>query len=123
MAHYAYLDENNIVTAVIVGREEGDAGTDWEAYYAAQAGLPASRVKQTSYNTAGNVHALGGTPFRKNYAGIGHEYRADIDGFVAPKPFPSWSLNSTAGLWEPPVPMPSDGGPWQWDEDAGEWTP
>lgn len=87
MAHYAILDENNIVTKVIVGRDETDtvAGiSDWEAYYAHILKLSAERVKRTSYNTHNGEHLLGGTPFRGNYAGIGYTYDPAIDEFVPP---------------------------------------
>lgn len=74
MAHYAVLDENNVVVSVFVGRDEGDGGVDWERYYAESAGLPASRVRRTSYNTVGGVHLHGGTPYRENYAAIGFTF-------------------------------------------------
>jgi hypothetical protein len=89
MAHYAYLDENDIVTAVIVGRDEGDGGIDWEAYYAESAGLSASQVRRTSYNTAAGVHRYGGVPFRENYAGIGYRFDPNYGehgGFFPPDP-------------------------------------
>jgi hypothetical protein len=118
MAHYAFLDANNIVTEVIVGKNEGEDGVDWEQWY----GEFRSQVcKRTSYNTVGNVHTNGGTPFRKNYAGIGYTYRSDIDAFVPPKPFPSWTLNSDA-QWEAPTPMPNDGQMYTWDEASTNWV-
>lgn len=117
MAHYAFLDESNIVVEVIVGPD--DAGTDWEAHYAAFRG---QQCKQTSYNTHGGVHKLGGTPLRKNYAGIGYTYDPQRDAFIAPKPFQSWVLNETTCLWEAPVPMPNDNKRYSWDEAAGSWV-
>lgn len=87
MAHYAILNENNIVTSVIVGRDENDrtAGvSDWEAYYAFKLGLPAGQVKRTSYNTLNGEHMLGGAPFRGTFACIGHTYDPVADVFVAP---------------------------------------
>ncbi|NBT76820.1 MAG: hypothetical protein EBT15_12845 [Betaproteobacteria bacterium] len=117
MAHYAFLDENNIVTEVIVGKDEGEEGRDWEQWYGEFRGQV---CKRTSYNTIGGVHRLNGTPFRKNYAGIGYTYREDIDAFVPPKPFPSWLLNANA-QWEAPVAMPTDGKMYSWDEDTVSW--
>jgi len=67
---------------------------------------PNSIWKQTSYNTRGGVHVLGGTPFRKNFAGIGYTYDEDKDAFIPSKPYPSWILNETTCLWEPPVVRP-----------------
>jgi hypothetical protein len=118
MAHYAFLDENNIVTEVIVGKDEGDEGRDWEQWYGEFRG---QTCKRTSYNTIGGIHNNGGTPFRKNYAGIGYTYRADIDAFVPPQPFASWTLNVDA-QWEPPVAMPQDGKMYSWDESTTSWT-
>lgn len=101
MAHYAILDNNNSVIAVNVGVHENEplpeGFTSWEDFYGA---------KRTSYNTAGNVHLLGGTPYRKNYAGIGYIYDEARDAFIPPKPFNSWVLNEDTCLWEAPVPMP-----------------
>jgi hypothetical protein len=119
MAHYAFLDENNIVTLVIVGKDEGEDGIDWEVWYGDFRGQV---CKRTSYNTTGNVHILGGTPFRGNYAGIGYTYRADIDAFVLPQPHPSWTLDSNV-VWQPPVPLPSDNNMYSWDEATTSWIP
>tara|TARA_B110000503_G_scaffold11940_1_gene16108 strand:+ start:26884 stop:27228 length:345 start_codon:yes stop_codon:yes gene_type:complete len=109
MAHYAVLD-NNIVTQVFVGKDGGD--TNWEEYYGA---------KRTSYNTFGGVHSEDGTPFRKNYAGIGYTYDEERDAFIPPQPFASWTLNEDTCLWESPVPYPSEG-MHEWDETNGEWV-
>jgi len=117
MAHYAFLDENNIVTDVIVGKNEGEDGIDWEVWYGDFRGQV---CKRTSYNTIGNVHSNGGTPFRGNYAGIGYTYRSDIDAFVPPQPFASWTLNTNIN-WEPPVAMPTDGKIYSWDEATTSW--
>lgn len=76
---------------------------------------------QTSYNTRGNQHILGGTPLRGNFAGIGDIYDNEHDVFYAPQPFPSWVLNTSSWLWEPPVPMPTDGKLYQWDEPTLSW--
>jgi hypothetical protein len=105
MAHYAFLDENNIVTEVIVGKDEGEEGVDWEAHYGAFRGQP---CKRTSYNTHGSVHSAGGTPLRKNYAGIGYTYDAGRDAFIPPKPYASWLLNEDTCLWDAPIPYPTD---------------
>ena len=118
MAHYAFLDTNNIVTEVIVGIDEGEQGIDWEQHYGNFRG---QTCKRTSYNTQGGVHTGGGTPYRKNYAGIGYIYDGTRDAFIPPKPYPSWLLDEITCLWVPPVPMP-DGGLYSWDEAAGEWV-
>jgi hypothetical protein len=117
MAHYAFLDENNIVTEVIVGKDEGEDGIDWEQWYGDFRGQV---CKRTSYNTLGNVHKNGGTPYRCNYAGIGYTYRSDIDAFVPPQPFPSWTLDSNV-VWQPPAVMPTDGKMYSWHEDTTSW--
>ena len=119
MAHYAFLDGSNIVTEIIVGKNEGEEGTDWEVHYGNFRGQV---CKRTSYNTSGGVHTSGGTPYRKNYAGIGYTYDQARDAFIPPKPYPSWLLDETTCLWEAPVPMPNDGGLYRWDEAAGEWV-
>ena len=77
--------------------------------------------KQTSYNTKGGVHKLGGTPLRKNHAGIGHKYDEDRDAFIAPKPFNSWVLNEDTCLWEAPVTKPEDDKNYVWNEDNQTW--
>jgi hypothetical protein len=118
MAHYAFLDDNNIVTEVIVGKNEGEDGIDWEQHYGDFRGQV---CKRTSYNTQGGVHNADGAPYRKNYAGIGYSYDAVRDAFVPPKPFESWSLNETSCLWEPPVAYPSDGNPYTWNEETTSW--
>ena len=118
MAHYAFLDENNIVAEVIVGNDEREDGVDWEQHYGSFRGQV---CKRTSYNTSGGVHSGGGTPFRKNYAGLGYTYDAQRDAFIPPQPFPSWQLNGESCLWEPPVAMPEDGQMYQWDESTQQW--
>ena len=116
MAHYAFLDENNIVTEVIVGKDESNF--DWEQQYGSFRGQV---CKRTSYNTQGGVHKLGGTPFRKNYAGIGFKYDVDRDAFIPPKPYASWELNEDTCLWDPPTPYPDDGGRYIWNEETTSW--
>jgi hypothetical protein len=116
MAHFAKLDANNIVTFVTVGRQEDDGR---EAELCARTG---DVYKQTSYNTHGGVHALGGTPLRKNYAGIGYTYDAGRDAFIPPKPYASWLLNETTCLWDAPVAYPDDGKRYSWDEATTSWV-
>ena len=125
MAHYAFLDQNNIVTEVIVGKNENEEGINWEENYGNFRGQV---CKRTSYNTIGGVHNNGGTPFRKNYAGIGYQYDQTRDAFIPPKPFNSWILNEDTCLWNAPVPMPDDaetGVPpkrYFWNEETQSWT-
>lgn len=76
---------------------------------------------QTSYNTKGGVHLLGGTPLRKNYAGVGFTYDKQLDAFIPPKPFNSWILNEDTCLWDPPIQYPSDGGNYKWNEENLNW--
>jgi hypothetical protein len=116
MAHYAFLDENNIVTEVIVGKEEGNF--NWEQQYGSFRG---QLCKRTSFNTMGGVHKLGGTPFRKNYAGIGYSYDEQKDAFIPPKPFNSWVLNEDTCLWESPIPYPQDNNKYKWNEQTKSW--
>jgi len=111
MAHYAFLNENNIVTEVIVGKNEGEdgkSGEDWEAHYGAFRGQV---CKKTSYNA--NI--------RKNYAGIGFKYDADLDAFIPPQPFASWVLNNDTAQWQSPITMPDDGKFYVWDEETISW--
>ena len=77
--------------------------------------------KQTSFNTLKGVHLLGGTPFRKNHAGIGFKYDSDKDAFIPPKPYPSWILNDTTCLWECSVDYPDDGKVYEWNEEDKSW--
>ena len=120
MAHYAFLDENNIVTEVITGKEEGNF--NWEQQYGSFRG---QLCKRTSYNTIGGVHKLGETPFRKNYAGIGYSYDQTRDAFIAPKPFNSWILNEQTCQWESPVAMPTteleENQYYSWNESIINW--
>jgi hypothetical protein len=77
--------------------------------------------KQTSYNTVGGVHNNSGTPFRKNFAGIGYTYDEDRDAFIPPKPFNSWILNESTCIWKAPVDMPEDGNMYSWNESTLTW--
>ena len=118
MAHYAFLDENNIVTEVIPGINETELidGLNPEIWYGNFRG---QKCVRTSYNTFGGVHANGGTPLNKNYAGIGYSW--DGTGFAAPQPYPSWTLDKETYLWTAPVAMPTDGKAYSWNEDSKSW--
>lgn len=108
MSHFAKV-ENSIVTQVIVAEQDvidsGLFGTGWI---------------QTSYNTYGGQHPEG-RPLRKNYAGIGFTYDSTRDAFIPPKTFASWLLNETTCLWDAPIPMPTDGKQYTWDETTTSW--
>lgn len=111
MSHFAKV-ENGIVTQVIVVESEVlDTGLFGE---------PTSWV-QTSYNTSGGEHRLGGTPLRKNYAGIGYTYDSGRDAFIAPKPFESWTLDEVTCYWNAPTPMPIDDKHYTWNEATTSW--
>ena len=119
MAHFAEIDENNIVTRVlVVGDDQENRGQE---FLANDLGLGGT-WKKTSYNTVGGVHSNGGTPFRKNYAGIGFTFDEARDAFIPPKPFNSWNLNEDTCLWEAPIPMPVEEGKFfTWNEDTTSW--
>lgn len=135
MAHFAKLDTDNVVTKVhcvdnrhlmdAEGNESEQAGSDFLT------GLFGDGIwKQTSYNTRGGVHGLGGTPLRANYCGKGWVYYPEQDCFAPAQPFPSWNLDGDKGRWNPPVAMPEvemgeDGRPkhhYRWNEEQGEWV-
>ena len=118
MAHYAFLNMQNIVTEVIVGKDETDGPTNWEIHYG---NIREQVCKRTSYNTQGGVHSGGGAPYRKNYAGIGYTYDYVRDAFIPPKPYNSWTLDENSCLWEPPVARPNDGQIYEWNEESGTW--
>ena len=112
MSHFAKVN-NGIVEQVIVAEPEFfDTFVD---------SSPGTWI-QTSYNTYGGVHKLGGTPLRKNYAGIGYTYDAQKDAFIPPKPYNSWTLNETSCWWEPPTPYPNDNKNYKWDEPTTSWV-
>jgi len=122
MAHFAKLDENNVVVFVTKGRQEDDGRED---ELTARTG---DVYKQTSYNTRGGVHYTDGEPsadqtkaLRKNYAGIGFTYDPDRDAFIPPQPFDSWVLDESTCLWQAPIDYPADGGDYTWDEETGDW--
>ena len=124
MAHYAFINTDNIVVEVITGIDETDTDTlpeefaSWEEFYATQRdGLT---CKRTSYNTQAGEHLNGGTAFRGNYAGIGFTYDPDNDVFIAPKPYDSWILDSNTWTWVAPLDLPNDANGdigYYWDED------
>jgi hypothetical protein len=122
MAHFAKLDNNNIVTQVVV--VSNNVATDESAGISFLKNLynePNSIWKQTSYNTRDGVHTLGGTPLRKNYAGKGYTYDESRNAFIPPKLFNSWTLNETTCQWEAPVAYPDDGKRYNWNEDNQSW--
>ena len=108
MDYYAFLDSNNVVTEVIPGKNQGEDGIDWEQWY----GEFRSQVCKRS-RTDG---------FRKNYASIGYSYDATRDAFIPPQPFPSWTLNENTCVWDCPVPFPTDGRSYHWDEATTSWV-
>jgi hypothetical protein len=112
MAHYAKVVDT-IVTKVIVAEAD---------FFNSFVDDTPGQWIQTSYNTHGGVHTSGGTPLRKNYAGVGYFYDADKDGFIPPKPFTSWLLNEDSCLWEAPVAYPDDGNDYIWNESITNWT-
>ena len=111
MAHYAFLDNNNVVTEVITGIDETELieGVSPETWYGQFRG---QRCVRTSYNNR----------IRGHYAGIGHRYDDTLDIFIAPQPFPSWVMLPN-GNWQPPIPYPTDGDGYQWNETNQEWVP
>ena len=112
MAHYAKV-ENGIVTQVIVAEQDFiDSGV---------AGDPSTWI-QTSYNTQAGVHVQGGIPLRKNYAGIGYSYDAERDAFIPPKMHPGWVLDETTCRWVAPIPHPTDGKTYGWDDKINNWV-
>ena len=127
MAHYTFLNMQNTVTEVIVGKDETDGLTNWEMHYG---NFREQVCKRTSYNTRGGVYydPTTGQPaedqskaFRKNYAGIGYTYDETRDAFISPKPFDSWILNEDSCLWEAPVAMPDDDQMYTWNEETTTW--
>ena len=127
MAYFAKLGTGNIVENVISinnavitdanGAEQEQLGVDFiNNLYGTN-----DIWKQTSYNTIGGVHKLNGTPFRKNYAGIGYTYDSQRDAFIGPKPYNSWILNEQTCLWEAPVARPNDGNMYKWNEEILNW--
>jgi hypothetical protein len=129
MASFAKLNSENIVTTVVSvvnevlkdsnGIEQESIGIQFlKTLY----NEPNAIWKQTSYNTNSGVHSLGGTPFRKNHAGIGYTYDSNRDAFIAPKPYNSWILNESTCNWDAPVVYPTDGQRYSWNEETQSWT-
>jgi hypothetical protein len=112
MGHFAKVN-NGVVEQVIVAEQE---------FFNSFVDTSPGQWIQTSYNTHGGVHKNGGTPLRKNYAGIGYTYDAQRDAFIPPKPFASWTLNESTCLWDAPVAMPNDGKIYTWNESTTSWT-
>lgn len=108
MAHYAFLNDQNIVTEVIVGTDESDTSQNWEQFYGDFRG---QTCKRTSYNN--NI--------RKNFAGVGFTYDETRNAFIPPKPYASWTLNEDTCLWDCPVVYPDDGAVYVWNEELGNW--
>jgi hypothetical protein len=133
MASFAKLNSENIVITVVSvvnevikdsnGVEQEQLGIDFlKTLY----NEPNAVWKQTSYNTRGGIHSSGGTPLRKNHAGIGFTYDQQRDAFIGPKPFNSWILNENTCLWEAPIPMPTteleNNQFYSWDEENQSWN-
>ena len=121
MAHFAKLGKGNIIEKVNV--VSNDIATSEQAGVDFLNNLYNTRDvwKQTSYNTREGVHSLGGTTFRKNYAGIGYYYDQTRDAFIPPKPFNSWILNETTCQWEAPVALPDTENRYNWNEEKQQW--
>ena len=127
MAHYALLDQNNIVVQVITGKNEDELldgqPVDWEVFYSQETGFV---CKRTSYNTYAGSHKDQDKPaFRKNYAGIGYVYDVQRDAFITPKPYLSWLLDEDTCVWYAPVAKPDDyktGRVYNWDEQNQQWV-
>jgi len=121
MAHFAKLNDNNeVITVEVISNDVAtteQAGVDFlNNLYKTN-----DIWKQTSYNTSAGEHLLGGTPFRKNYGGIGFIYDQTRDAFIAQRPYTSWTLNETTCQWEAPIPYPDDTNNWIWNETKKTW--
>ncbi len=112
MAHFAKVVDSKVVQVIVA---EADFFNDFIDT------SPGEWI-QTSYNTRGDVHTSGGTPLRKNFAGVGYTYDAQKDAFIPPKPFNSWVLNNTTCLWEAPTAKSNDGKSYKWDENTVSWV-
>jgi len=127
MASFAKLNLENIVEQVISvhNNELLDNGIESEIkgieFLKTLYNEPNAIWKQSSYNTNGGVHSNGGTPFRKNHAGIGYTYDSNRDAFIPPKPYNSWVLNETTCLWNSPIAYPNDGQFYKWNEQTLNW--
>ena len=126
MATFAKLDSNNIVLEVHslhndVLLDGGETEQEIKGINFLKKLYNWDYWKQTSYNTSGGVHRLGGTPFRKNHAAKGYTYDAGRDAFIAPQPYASWTLNDDTCLWDPPIPYPDDDNNYEWNEETTSW--
>ena len=122
MAHFAKIGTGNIVLRVHTIHNNEAPTEEAGQEFLRRTHKNKDTYKQTSYNTYGGVHTLGGTPFRKNYAGIGYKYDKTRDAFIAPKPYPSFVLNEDTCLWESPVAYPDDGKDYEWNEETTNWV-
>ena len=121
MADFAKIGDGNVVVVVVVVHNDIATSESAGANFLNTLYGTDDTWIQTSYNTFKGVHVLGGTPLRKNYAGLGHTYDATRDAFIPPPKFPSWVLNETTCQWEAPVAYPDDGKVYEWDEDTVSW--
>jgi hypothetical protein len=112
MAHFAKVLSGTVINVIVAEPEFFDGFVDT---------TPGEWI-QTSYNTYGGQHKTGGTPLRKNFAGVGYTYDVGRDAFIPPQPFPSWTLNEETCLWDCPVPYPDDEKRYIWDEEGQQWT-
>ena len=112
MAHYAKVLDGKVINVIVAEPQFFTKFVDTE---------PGDWI-QTSYNTYGGVHAIGGTPLRKNFAGVGFTYNKELDAFIPPKPFSSWTLNEDTCLWEAPIAKPTNDKAYDWNESAQEWV-
>ena len=132
MAHFAKInDDNEVLTVLVVDNSDANTEAEGQAYLETHNNWPADKWIQCSYNTRANVHLLGGTPFRANYPGIGDKWDSTNLIFHKTQPYASWTLNTTTGLWEAPIPMPNTtytdstgtvlSDFYAWNEDNQEW--
>lgn len=110
MSHFAQVINGTVIRVIVAEQDVIDTG------------IFGSGFIQTSYNTVGGVHLLGGTPLRKNYAGVGFTYDETRDAFIPLKPFASWILNEDTCLWDAPIAYPSDGKLYEWNESTTAWV-
>jgi hypothetical protein len=120
MAHFAKINSENVVDQVVVVHNN-DAPDEASGIAFLNTLFGDANWVQTSYNTAGGQHRLGGTPLRKNYAGVGYIYDQNLDAFYAPKPYASWILDEATCVWQAPVSMPTDDKNYYWDEPTVSW--
>jgi hypothetical protein len=128
MASFAKIENNIVITVISVVNDvlKDSNGIEQESigiqFLKTLYNEPNAIWKQTSYNTVGGVHLLGGIPFRKNHAGVGYTYDSNRDAFISPKPYNSWVLNETTCLWNAPIAYPTDGQIYSWNEENQNWT-